>query len=309
VIARRITLGLILVLVTSLAVAVIVGVDDTTRAAVADRLWGTDRASASPSAAADDGSPDPDPTTARPSATRSATPTPSPTTAKSTPKAMAKTKASTKAPSPKPSGSRSPKEVGSSSDSKRKSSSTSQPSKSSRGVVYMTFDDGPGAYTPQVLSILRRTGSTATFFQLGVNRPGHSSMIAAIKAQGSNIGNHTYSHRDLTTLSASQLRYQIANGPDTKCFRPPYGATNATVRRAVAAAGQRQVLWTVDTLDWSKPGVSSLKAIGLRKSIGSGSIILMHDGGGDRTQTVAALPGLIRNLQSRGFKVRALPYC
>ena len=134
-------------------------------------------------------------------------------------------------------------------------------------------------------------------------------MIAAIKAQGSNIGNHTYSHRDLTTLSAAQLRYQIANGPSTRCFRPPYGATNATVRRAAAAAGQRQVLWDVDTVDWSKPGVRYLQQVGLRKGISSGAVILMHDGGGDRTQTVAALPKLIHNLQSRGFKVRALPYC
>jgi peptidoglycan/xylan/chitin deacetylase (PgdA/CDA1 family) len=278
--ARRVTLGLILVLVTSLAVALIVGIDDATRAAVANRLLGTDQASASPSATTDEGTPDPDPTTARPSATRSSTPTPSPTTAKPTPKP--KPKPSTKAPSPKRSSKPSP-------DSKRKSSSssssTSKSAKSKGGVVYLTFDDGPSAYTPQVLSILRRTGSTATFFQLGVNRPGHSSVIAA------------------------QLRDQIANGPDVECFRPPYGATNATVRRAVAAAGQRQVLWDVDTLDWSKPGVSTLKAVGLRKSIGSGSIILMHDGGGNRSQTVAALPTLIDHLQSRGYKVRALPYC
>ena len=71
----------------------------------------------------------------------------------------------------------------------------------------------------------------------------------------------------------------------------------------------REVLWSVDTLDWTKPGVTTLARTGRLKSIGNGTIVLMHDGGGDRTQTVAALPRVIADLHARGYQVRALPYC
>ena len=160
-----------------------------------------------------------------------------------------------------------------------------------------------------MLRILRQTGSTATFFQLGVNARGQGSIQAAIRAQGSTIGNHSYDHRDLTRLSAAALHRQIADGPRSRCFRPPYGATNRTVRKAVERAGAHQVLWTVDTLDWQRPGAARLARIGTSKAVRDGGIILMHDGGGDRRQTVAALPRLIDNLQARGFQVRALPGC
>ena len=123
------------------------------------------------------------------------------------------------------------------------------------------------------------------------------------------MANHSYDHPDLTTRTAAQLKWQITHGPKAKCFRPPYGATNAAVRKAIAKAGMREVLWSVDTLDWTKPGVTTLAKTGRLKSIGNGTIVLMHDGGGDRTQTVAALPRVIADLHARGFKVRALPYC
>lgn len=176
-------------------------------------------------------------------------------------------------------------------------------------VVYLTFDDGPGPATLPILSVLEQTGSTATFFQLGINARGQQAAQAAIRAQGSNIGNHSYSHPDLTKLTSADVEAQIADGVPGACFRPPYGATNPTVRRAIRAAGARQVLWTVDTLDWTRPGVSSLRRIGSSPAVHGGSIILMHDGGGDRRQTVAALPALISNIQARGYAVRALPYC
>lgn len=178
-----------------------------------------------------------------------------------------------------------------------------------KGVVYLTFDDGPGPATPKVLSILDRTGSTATFFQLGSQARGQQRVQEDIRAQGSNIGNHSYSHRNLTKLSSTALKAQIDDGVEARCFRPPYGATNSTVRRALDKAGARQVLWTIDTRDWARPGTKAIKRFGKSSAVEDGSIILMHDGGGDRSQTVAALPALIKSLQERGYAVRALPYC
>ena len=181
--------------------------------------------------------------------------------------------------------------------------------KGSGGTVYLTFDDGPSPYTSSILSILDRTGSTATFFHLGVNEPGFPHADARIRAQGSKVASHSYDHPDLTTRTAAQLKGQITHGPKARCFRPPYGATNAAVRKALAKAGLREVLWSVDTLDWTKPGVTALAKTGRLKSIGNGTIVLLHDGGGDRSQTVAALPRVIADLHARGYQIRALPYC
>ena len=151
--------------------------------------------------------------------------------------------------------------------------------------------------------------STATFFQLGMNRPGYDSVIEAIQAQGSNIGNHSYSHLDLTELDSAKLESEVADGPPAKCFRPPYGSSNEKVQAAITAAGMRIVLWDVDTQDWAEPGVAELKLVGDSKDIKSGTIVLMHDGGDSRQQTVVALPTILERLKARGFVVRAIPYC
>jgi peptidoglycan-N-acetylglucosamine deacetylase len=293
VIVRRLVISLALVLCVSVMVGVILGLDESARRDLAGRLADTGAASPSapPTPSATKAKTTPTSPTPKPKAT-SATPTPS---AKSTPKPSPSTSGKTKSAKVMKAKLDRPKE--------------SAPPTKDGGVVYLTFDDGPGPYTNQVLQILRATGSTATFFQLGINAQGQGRINAAIRAQGSNIANHSYSHPDLTTLSQARLRYQIANGPKSRCFRPPYGATNATVRKAIAAAGARQVLWIVDTLDWKKPGVGQLEYYGSSRLVQDGGIILMHDGGGEREQTVAALPQMIKNLKARGFKVRALPYC
>lgn len=179
----------------------------------------------------------------------------------------------------------------------------------SRGTVYLTFDDGPSPYTEPILRVLKQTKSTATFFQLGTRRPLYPRATAAILAQGSNIGNHTYDHTDLTTLSAKGVRHELAGGPRSHCARPPYGATNTTVRRVLKQQGYRQMLWTVDSLDWTRPGTSWIVYRGAPADIHDGSIILMHDGGGPREQSVAALPRIISNLHDRGYRLRRLPGC
>jgi peptidoglycan/xylan/chitin deacetylase (PgdA/CDA1 family) len=326
VIIRRAVLLLVLVLFASITIGVIVGLDSSARSAIVGQLVGSP--SAVPSSSAIESSPPKKAATPKP---RAATPpvsaTPSPTLTV-TPKAStpAKPRTSTKPtaaakpkPSPAPRFTPTPSKPRSTSGAKPTAPAKSKPpsarylkgplKKGQGGTVYLTFDDGPSPYTSSILNILDRTGSTATFFHLGVNEGGYPHADARIRAQGSKVANHSYDHPDLTTRTAAQLKWQIKHGPRAKCFRPPYGATSAAVRKAIAHAGLREVLWSVDTFDWTKPGVATLAKTGRLKSIGNGTIVLMHDGGGDRTQTVAALPTVIADLHARGYKVRALPYC
>jgi peptidoglycan/xylan/chitin deacetylase (PgdA/CDA1 family) len=178
-----------------------------------------------------------------------------------------------------------------------------------RGVVYLTFDDGPSEHTAAILSVLRATGSTATFFEVGFRQAKRPAVAAQVRAQGSNIGNHTYSHPDLTALTPAQIRWQLARGPRSRCVRPPFGATNPDVHRILTQHGLREVLWTTDTLDWNRPGTTQIVARASGPAVQAGSIVLMHDGGGDRSQTVAALPKIISTLQQRGYVIRRIPGC
>jgi peptidoglycan/xylan/chitin deacetylase (PgdA/CDA1 family) len=182
------------------------------------------------------------------------------------------------------------------------------PSRPRRGTVYLTFDDGPSAITTRVLRTLTAHDATATFFELGVEQQRFPSVSAAVVRQGSVVGNHTYDHRDLTTLGADGVRRELAGGPASRCVRPPYGATDALVRQVIESGGQHQVLWTIDTRDWSRPGTATIRARAL-DGVRSGSIVLMHDGGGDRSQTLAALPGVLDELARDGYRVAALPGC
>jgi peptidoglycan-N-acetylglucosamine deacetylase len=186
---------------------------------------------------------------------------------------------------------------------------SSKPPANPRGIVYLTFDDGPSPYTPAILEVLRATRSTATFFEVGFRQAKHPAAAAQVRAGGSNIGNHTYSHLDLTTLTSAEIRSQVARGPRSRCVRPPFGATNPKVRRILTQKGLRQVLWSVDTLDWRRPGATQIVKTASGPKVRAGSIVLMHDGGGDRSQTVAALPGIIASLHQRGYVVRRVPGC
>ncbi len=196
---------------------------------------------------------------------------------------------------------------------RQKSRDTSPPSGKAParrgGPVYLTFDDGPSQYTPAILSILRATHSTATFFELGFRQAEHPEEAAQIRAEGSSIGNHTYNHPNLTKLKPGQIRWQLAHGPRARCVRPPYGATNQTVRHILSQQGLRQVLWTIDTRDWTRPGTKQIIKAATGPNVRAGSIVLMHDGGGDRTQTVAALPQIIATLQQQGYVIRHIPGC
>ena len=243
------------------------------------------------------------PTRTTPSAKPSAAPSATPTTSRRRPA----TGSATESPSA------TPRSAGSVKPTRPLTPKVATPAKrlkpGSKGVVYLTFDDGPGPYTPAVLRILRQTGSTATFFQMGNHRQEWPTLALRVRAEGNAIGNHTYDHADLTKLSAAKRTWELANGVAARCVRPPYGATDAKVRAAIRARGAREVLWTVDTWDWTLPGAAKIFARASGPAVHNGSIVLMHDGGGDRAETVAALPAIIQALHHRGYVVRRLPGC
>jgi peptidoglycan/xylan/chitin deacetylase (PgdA/CDA1 family) len=176
------------------------------------------------------------------------------------------------------------------------------------GTVYLTFDDGPNpTYTPKILAILRKYGVKAVFFEVGQNISYYPSLTRSLRSYGMKIGNHTWSHPDLTTLSTASVTSQLnrmesALGYRPRCVRPPYGETNSRVAGIIAGRGQRQILWTVDPRDWSRPGTTTIVNRVLA-TVRDGSRILLHDGGGDRSQTVAALDLLIPKLRARGFVI------
>ena len=177
-------------------------------------------------------------------------------------------------------------------------------------VVYITFDDGPSArYTPEILQVLSKYGVHATFFEVGQNVAGQPSLTSRVYRQGHSVQNHSWSHPDLRHLSAGQFAYQVTatdrqirshTGYQPCCLRPPYGAVDATVRARAAALGKKLALWTVDPRDWSRPGVAAIKARVLQQ-VRPGSVVLLHDGGGDRSQTVAALGDILKTLKARGY--------
>ncbi|NUR31550.1 MAG: polysaccharide deacetylase family protein [Catenulispora sp.] len=187
---------------------------------------------------------------------------------------------------------------------------TATPAAAAGKVVYLTFDDGPSPYyTPQVLKVLARYGVHATFFEVGQNVARNPSLTSQVYRQGHSVQNHSWSHPDLRQLSANQFTYQVTatdrqirahTGYLPCCLRPPYGAVNATVRARAAHLGKRLALWTVDPRDWSRPGAAAIRTRVLSQ-VHSGSVVLLHDGGGDRSQTVAALGDIIRTLKARGY--------
>ncbi|GAA2008611.1 polysaccharide deacetylase family protein [Catenulispora subtropica] len=187
---------------------------------------------------------------------------------------------------------------------------TAAPAAAANKVVYITFDDGPSPYTAQILKVLSRYGVHATFFEVGEMVAARPSLTSQVYRQGNSVQNHTWSHPDLRKLTAAQIAYQVAatdrqirahTGYRPCCLRPPYGAVNATVRARAATFGKKLALWTVDPRDWSRPGAAAIEARVLSQ-VRPGSVVLLHDGGGDRSQTVAALGDILRTLKARGYK-------
>lgn len=182
--------------------------------------------------------------------------------------------------------------------------------------IALTFDDGPSpGYTNTILAILERYHIHATFFELGVWVQRYPDLARAVFADGDVIGDHTWGHPDLTKLGNDQINQQLANTRDiiqqatgvrTALFRPPYGAYTRRVLDLAAALQFSTIVWSVDPRDWSRPGTDAIISR-VVNATQNGSIILLHDGGGDRSQTVAALPTIIEQLQQRGFTFVTIP--
>ena len=183
-------------------------------------------------------------------------------------------------------------------------------------VVHLTFDDGPSEpWTGQVLDLLERYRAKATFFAVGSELATHRAQARRIVREGHAIANHTYHHLDLTCLADRQLLAELdrtqalirrLTGSETRWLRPPYGAVNAHVRALAAQRGYRIALWDVDPQDWRRPGVSSI-VNNVLANTANREIILLHDGGGDRSQTVTALERILRALSARGYSFKPLP--
>ena len=181
------------------------------------------------------------------------------------------------------------------------------PSGSARPVVHLTFDDGPQPqWTPQILAVLARYHARATFFVLGQQAQRYPGLIQAIVSGGHTVANHTFSHASLRGIgrdlfvSEVQRTQVVLRGIGTACLRPPYGAIDGAGRGYAAELGYRIVLWDVDPRDWTRPG-SALIAAHVLQRVRPGSIVLLHDGGGSRAQTVAALDTILRQLTARGY--------
>jgi peptidoglycan-N-acetylglucosamine deacetylase len=172
-----------------------------------------------------------------------------------------------------------------------------------RKRIAIGFDDGPSDYTPGVLRVLRRFDSHATFFEIGRETAGRASTMKKILAQGNEIGNHTLNHeRDPSSGSLHETDRLIrrATGFRPCDFRPPDGAVDGGLISRAHAQHLVTVNWDVDPRDWATPGVGAI-ASNVIQNAHNGSIVVMHDGGGDRSQTIAALPAILSHFRHRGY--------
>jgi peptidoglycan/xylan/chitin deacetylase (PgdA/CDA1 family) len=178
-------------------------------------------------------------------------------------------------------------------------------------AVALTLDDGPDpTFTPSVLSLLRKHDITATFFMIGQSAAEHPDIVRSIADDGHRIGTHTWSHPDLSDLPAHRVRIEIERAVDAVAtvtgarptlFRAPYGAWSRTVFLQCAELGQHSIAWNVDPQDWDNPGADRIRSRVLDQ-VKAGSIVLNHDGGGDRSQTVAALREYLPRLLDAGYR-------
>ncbi|KAA8746327.1 polysaccharide deacetylase family protein [Paenibacillus sp. UASWS1643] len=173
------------------------------------------------------------------------------------------------------------------------------------GYVGLTFDDGPSGNTTNMLNALKQAGLRATMFNVGQNAQNNQSLVTAQVAAGMWIGNHSYTHPNMTTLNSSQMSSEITRtqqtiqsitGSSPKLFRPPYGATNATLKSVVSQNGLKEVLWNVDSQDWN--GASAAQIVAAVNTMKSGDVILMHD---QYQTTLQAIPQIAQNLKNRGL--------
>ena len=183
-------------------------------------------------------------------------------------------------------------------------------------VIALTFDDGPDPVsTPEVLRVLQDLQVSATFFMIGWEANATPGLVRQVAAAGDGIGNHTWNHVSLTTLSDAGFKAQVDRTTDLlssltgrriSCLRPPQGRVNPGALTRLAARGLTPVLWSDDPRDWTRPGTSTIVHRVLTQA-SPGAIVELHDGGGDRSETVQALPAIVNGLRAQGY--RPVPIC
>jgi len=192
---------------------------------------------------------------------------------------------------------------------------------SRKGQIALTFDDGPDeTYTPRILDELRDLKAPATFFVTGRASQESPELVKRMVREGHQIGNHTFTHPNIANITRAQLRIELTAtqrlfesllGRQSVLFRPPYSEdtepeTPVQVRpiEVATALGYLTVGMQLDPKDYRKPGVDAIVSSTIDQAVaGRGNIVLLHDGGGDRSETVEALPRIVRALRSRGFKL------
>ncbi|MFJ6383549.1 polysaccharide deacetylase family protein [Kitasatospora sp. NPDC092039] len=185
-----------------------------------------------------------------------------------------------------------------------------------RKVVALTIDDGPDPrHTPTVLALFEQYGIRATFFLIGENAAEHPALVREIADRGHHIANHTWTHPDLRHLSEAKVRDELertsdllhrATGRQPTWFRAPGGDWSTASLKVAADLGMRNMAWSVDPRDWARPGTPAI-IDRILKGVRPGSIVLNHDGGGDRSQTVAALKTYLPVLVDSGYYFTAPP--
>lgn len=186
--------------------------------------------------------------------------------------------------------------------------------------VFLTFDDGPNEpYTSQILDILKELGAKASFFVCGKSVEYYTEVTQRIMNEGHTLGNHTYSHSIILTFTGFLKReiertsavIQKITGVKTNLFRPPWGVAVPWIRSYLKVNNYKIILWDIDSKDWRGGSAQDIEGIVLEK-IKPNSIILLHDGKNakphhNRSQTVLALPSLIKNLHRRSFVCKRIP--
>lgn len=185
--------------------------------------------------------------------------------------------------------------------------------------VALTFDDGPDPeVTPMILDALAAERVHATFFVVGERVTKHPHLVARIVAEGHSLGNHSFDHPPLIALTGARIDQQLddtaaaitaAIGHDVKWFRPPFGLRDPRVLSRARQRGMQTVLWSCSPRDWQEPPPEEIRSRVLAE-VTDGAIVLLHDGdaraGCGRPHTAQALPELLRELKSRGFRIVSL---
>jgi peptidoglycan/xylan/chitin deacetylase (PgdA/CDA1 family) len=185
-------------------------------------------------------------------------------------------------------------------------------------VVALTYDDDPSPpSTNQLLDILDRYQVKATFFEIGRNIEKHPEIVPMIVARGHELANHSYSHTDMMfkprefLLSeiekTDKLLQELGVKQDSISFRPPFGRRFVVLSYLLSQMYKKLIMWDVDSLDYENTLTAEDIANRVIDNVRLGSIVLMHDGGGDRSKTLAATQAIVKTLQSKGYAFKTVP--